>query len=41
MGNTKKTYEPPKPKQQADTKPVVLGAVHKGCASVSARSKKG
>jgi len=37
----KKIYVAPKPKKQADTKPVVIGAVHKGCQSVSARTKKG
>lgn len=34
-------YSPPSAKMKGDTKALVVAAVHKGCPSSSARSKKG
>ena len=36
-----KNYIPPRAKMKGDTKSLVVAAVHKGCSSSSARTKKG
>jgi hypothetical protein len=37
----KKIYSPPKTKMVGNTKQLIVAAIHKGCNSSAARSKKG